>query len=174
LNILELIASKDLKAKEKAETLSAWLLNSNVSSDELTEIAATLKDPAKAICIEALEFATKQNPAIASEGCFDFVTKSLLSKAPRVKWESARVIGNIAHLFCNKLDDAVKNLLANSEHEGTVVRWSSAIALSEILKLKPKHYKDLMEAMEAISNREEKNSIKKIYIDAIKKQKKNM
>jgi hypothetical protein len=51
-----------------------------------------------------------------------------------------------------------------------VVRWSSAIALSEILTLKPKHYQKLVEAMEAISNREEKNSIKKIYIDAIKKQ----
>jgi hypothetical protein len=93
----------------------------------------------------------------------------LTAKAPRIKWESAKVIGNTANLFITKLDTPIKNLLVNTEHEGTVVRWSAAFALGEILKLKTKHNKQLLPAIEAICKREEKNSIKKIYLDAMKK-----
>ena len=169
MNITILLNDKGLKPKVKTETLSSWLLDSRISVDDLTAFAETAKDSAKATCIEALEFATKQKPAIANKKAFQFVTQTLTAKAPRVKWESAKVIGNITHLFTDKLDEAIKNLLDNSEHEGTVVRWSAAFALGEILKLKTDYNSDLMPAIEAICNREEKNSIKKIYFDAIKK-----
>ncbi|TND07972.1 MAG: Uncharacterized protein FD123_2780 [Bacteroidetes bacterium] len=169
MNIEELLSDKEQKPKAKTGTLSRWLLDQKISADDLVTFAGTAKDPAKATCIEALEFATKQKPAIAGQKCFQFVTQSLTAKAPRVKWESAKVIGNIAHLFPGKLDEAIKNLLDNSEHEGTVVRWSAAFALGEILKLKTKHTKNLLPVMEAICKREEKNSIRKIYLDAIKK-----
>ena len=168
MNIEELLTNKAIKPKEKTETLSTWLLAGNLDADDLIEFASKEKDPAKATCIEAIEFATKQKPAIANEKVFLFVTNTLIEKAPRVKWESAKVIGNIAHLFPAKLDDAISNLLANSEHTGTVVRWSAAYALGEILKLKTKHNKELLPAIEAIHQREEKNSIKKIYTTALK------
>lgn len=148
--------------------MSNWLIENKISADKLIAFAETAKDPAKATCIEALEYATKQNPLIANKNCFQFVTQALTSKTPRVKWESARVIGNTAHLFQNELGKAIKNLLINTEHEGTVVRWSAAFALGEILKLKSKCNKDLLPAMEAICSREEKQSIKKIYLMAIK------
>jgi HEAT repeat protein len=93
----------------------------------------------------------------------------LTEKAPRVKWESAKVIGNIAHLYPDKLDDAIKNLLTNTEYDGTVVRWSAAFALGQIIKLKTKRNKILIPAIEAICKREEQNSIGKIYLDALKK-----
>lgn len=140
-----------------------------ISTEALTAFAEKAKDPAKTTCIEALEFATKQKPAIADKKCFLFVSTALTAKAPRVKWESARVIGNVAHLFPDNLDEAIKNLLVNSEHEGTVVRWSAAFALGEILKLRTKYNNQLMPAIEAIIGREEKNSIKKIYLEAVKK-----
>jgi HEAT repeat protein len=119
-----------------------------------------------------LEFATKQDPTIADEKCFNFVANALTAEEARVKWESAKVIGNVAHLFPQQLDEAIINLLANSEHPGTVVRWSAAFALGEILKLKTKHNKELLPAIESIINREEQNSIRKIYLEAIKKVKK--
>jgi hypothetical protein len=169
MTIAELLAGKTIKPKVKTETLSSWLLQKKITVASLIECATAAKDPAKATCIEALEFATKQQPAVADAACFQFVSQSLTAKAPRVKWESAKVIGNTAHLFTTKLDDAIKNLLVNSGHEGTVVRWSAAFALGEILKLKTKHNKNLLPAIEAICNREEKNSIKKIYLAAIKK-----
>lgn len=169
MDIAALINDKGLKPKEKTATLSSWLLNGKLSTDKLLFFADSAKDPAKATCVEALEFASKQKPGIANKKCFDFVTASLAAKAPRVKWESAKVIGNIAHLFPDQLDDAINNLLQNSEHKGTVVRWSAAFALGQILKLNTKHNKDLLSAIEAICKSEEKNSIKKIYQDAFKK-----
>lgn len=172
MNIVELIKDKAIKPKEKTEMISKWLLDGTLSTKDLIEFADKGKDPEKATYIEAIEFATKQNPGIANEDVFAFVTKTLTEKAPRIKWESAKVAGNIAHLFPAKLDATIANLLSNSEHAGTVVRWSAAYALGEILKLKTKYNKDLLPAIEAICDREEKNSIKKIYLAAIKATKK--
>lgn len=169
MDVTELLANKELKGKEKTESLAAWLLDKKVSLDEVLAVADKSKDPNKATCIESIEFATKQEPSIMTAKAFSFVSASLSAKAPRIKWESAKVIGNTAHLFPKDLDEAIKQLLVNSEHEGTVVRWSAAFALGEILKLKTSHQADLLPACEAICQREEKNSIKKIYLAALKK-----
>lgn len=169
MNLTTLIPDKSIKPKEKTETISGWLLDASLPIDELLAFAEKQKDPAKATCIEAIEYATKQNPKIADETVLIFVSKTLEAKAPRIKWESAKVIGNIAGLFPTKLDKAIENLLVNTKHDGTVVRWSAAFALGEILKLKTKHHKDLLLAIETICENEEKNSIKKIHLDAIKK-----
>jgi HEAT repeat protein len=169
MNITELLDTKELKPKEKTTTLSTWLLTNKISTMELIAFAESAKDSPKATCIEALEFATAKKTGVADLDCFQFVTNSLSAKAPRVKWESAKVIGNVASLFPGKLDKAIKNLLINTSHEGTVVRWSAAFALGEILKLKTNYNRKLLPEIESILLKEEKNSIKKIYIDAIKK-----
>lgn len=169
MDLQKMLNSKEVKAKEKTEAISQMLLDEKIIIGELVEFAQTCKDPAKATCIEAIEFATKINPGISTLACFDFVSKSLADKAPRVKWESAKVIGNIAHLYPAKLKEAIKNLLTNSEHTGTVVRWSAAFALAQIIKLSSSANKDLIPAIESICKREEKNSIRKIYLEALKK-----
>lgn len=168
MNIETLIKDKAIKPKEKTETISRWLLEDALSIDELVDYAIKSKDPVKATCIEAIEFATKQHPSIANEKVLVFVTNMLAEKAPRVKWESAKVIGNIAGQFAGQLDTCISGLLSNTEHEGTVVRWSAAYALGEILKLRTKHNAELLPAIEAICAREEKKSICKIYLSAIK------
>lgn len=172
MTIEELFKDKATKAKEKTEIISKWIIDTSLPTDELIAFAENAKDPIKGTCIEAMEYATKQNPNLADETVFTFVSNTLTEKAPRIKWESAKVIGNTAQLFPENLDLAISNLIANTEHEGTVVRWSAAFALGEILKLKTPHNKTLLPALESISEKEEKNSIKKIYLDAIKKTKK--
>lgn len=172
MTIEELFKDKATKAKEKTEIISKWVLDTSLPIDELIAFAEKSKDPVKGTCIEAMEYATKQNPNLADETVFSFVIQTLTEKAPRIKWESAKVIGNTAHLFPENLDQAIENLMGNTEHEGTVVRWSAAFALGEILKLKTPHNATLLPALENISEKEEKNSIKKIYLDAIKKTKK--
>lgn len=169
MDIIAFLHDKTLKPKEKTEALSQLLLEKTIGTDELIALAATAKDPIKATCIEALEFATQKQPDLITENAFQFVTGMLAAKAPRVKWESAKVIGNTAHLFAGQLDEAIKNLLINSEHEGTVVRWSAAFALGEILKQGSPYNQELLPAIEAIISREEKNSIKKVYQNALKK-----
>jgi len=172
MDFKELLNNKDIKPKEKTEMLSKWVSDNPKKVNDLIAFAQTSKDPIKATCIEALEFATKTNPDIASSSWLDFVSKTLTDKAPRIKWESARVVGNIAHLYPKQLDEAIRNLLINSEHTGTVVRWSAAFALGQIIKMKTPRNKDLIPAIENICNREEKNSIKKIYLEALKRIKK--
>ncbi|MFZ4932111.1 hypothetical protein [Chryseobacterium sp. Mn2064] len=172
MTIEELIKDKTIKSKEKVEIISKWILEKTLPTDELIVFAEKSKDPIKATCVEALEYATKQNPTLADDTVFSFVIQTLTEKAPRIRWESAKVIGNTAHLFPENLDKAITNLLDNTVHEGTVVRWSAAFALGEILKLKTHHNATLLPALENISEKEEKNSIKKIYLDAIKKTKK--
>ena len=171
MTLEELFKDKAIKPKDKTETIANWISEGSLPVDELLAFAEKQKDPAKATCIEAMEYATGQKPTLADETCLAFVTAALTEKAPRIKWESAKVIGNIAHLFPDKLDTSVANLLVNTEHEGTVVRWSAAFALGEILKLKTKLNTGLLPEVEKICEKEEKNSIKKIYLAAIKKTK---
>lgn len=172
MTIDELFKDKTSKAKEKVTILAQWLSEGKINSGELISYAITAKDAVKASCIEALEYVTKQDPTIGTEEVLAFATNSLTEKAPRIKWESAKVIGNIAQNYPNKLETAIGYLLENTEHEGTVVRWSAAFALGEILKLKTALNSTLLPALEAISERDDKNSIRKIYLDAIKKTKK--
>ncbi|MDQ7960683.1 hypothetical protein [Flavobacterium lindanitolerans] len=172
MTIEELLKDKAIKSKEKTEIISKWILEKSLPVDELIAFAENQKDSAMATCIEALEYATKEHPEIANENVLNFVTDTLTSKAPRIKWESAKVIGNIAHLFNTRLKTPIAHLLINTAHEGTVVRWSAAFALGEILKLRTEYNKDLLPAIEGIIKKEEKKSIQKIYNDALKALKK--
>lgn len=163
-----LFKDKSIKSKLKTAQICDWLLEGTLPLDELLAFAETSKHAVKATCIEGIEQATKVNSKIATESMFIFVTKQLLEKEPRVKWESARVIGNCASHFLDLLSLAIKNLIINSNHEGTVVRWSAAYALGEILKLKTKNNSTLIKTVNEIIVKEEKNSIKKIYSSALK------
>ncbi len=169
MNIAELLHDKTMKPKEKTDMLCLLLEENKIGMVELIGFASTAKEADKATCIEALEHVSLKKPSVVDNEAFTFVTRSLTDKAPRVKWESARVIGNTAHLFPGNLETPVNNLLVNTEHPGTVVRWSAAYALGQIIKLKLPLNTGLLPTVEAIIQREEKNSIRKIYQDAIKK-----
>ena len=167
----ELFKNKSLKPKERTEQLSKLVAEGTISVSDLITFADHAKDPVKATCIESLEFATKATAKIINEKELAWVINCLAAKAPRIKWESAKVTGNVIHLFPKQIPAAVKRLLDNTENEGTVVRWSAAFALSQILKLKTKINTELIPAVETIIANEEKNSIKKIYQDGLKKTK---
>lgn len=167
----EIFKNKALKPSAKVEILAAALAGKEMSVNELVVFASLSKDPVKASCIEAIEHVSLKHPDVINKECWEFAVNQLPCKAPRVKWESARLIGNVAHLFPQELGPAITRLLSNSEHPGTVVRWSAAFALSRIMDVKSSWNKDLIPAVEAIIEREEKNSIRKIYIQALKKQK---
>ncbi|HEU4719085.1 MAG TPA: hypothetical protein VFU15_14675 [Bacteroidia bacterium] len=165
----EILSQKDVKPKEKTEMISRMLSEKKFSAGEWLELASAAKDPVKATLIEAMEFSTKEVPALLDEPGFDFLVRSLSAKAPRVKWESAKTIGNTAQRFPHKLDEAVEALKKNAADEGTVVRWSAAFALGEIVKLNLPLNKQLVPLVKKIMEKEEKNSIRKIYAAALKK-----
>ena len=168
-NIEEILADKAIKAKQKVVSLSDLLINGKISIQHLISSAKKGTDINKATIIESLEYASKTKATVIDEKAFEFVIDSLQSNAPRVKWESAKVIANTAHLFPKMLKKAVPNLLDNTEHSGTVVRWSAAGALSKIILCKTEINKALIPAMEAIERKETDNAIKKIYQKGLKK-----
>lgn len=165
----EILADKTTKPAVKKEKLTEWLAENPSKLSALLDFAKAARDPDKATCVEAIEAVTKTTPDIADKDCFDFLVETLKAKAPRLKWEAAKTIGNIAPLYPARLNKAITHLLENSESDGTVVRWASAYALGEIVKMKTTKNKTLVPAIEAIVKREEKNSIRKIYEAALKK-----
>ncbi len=169
MTITELFADRTLKPKEKVEMLARLLTEKNIKASELLSFAEGQKPPVKASCIEALEYVTRTQPKALPEAGLDLCLRSLADKEPRVKWESARVIGNCIQAFPKRADEAAKALLANADHEGTVVRWSAASALGQIILMRTPLNKKLVGQAEAISKKEEKNSIRKIYEAAIKR-----
>lgn len=169
--IPELLGRKDLKPKQKTESLSKWIADGVVSVNQLIQFANCAKPPILATCIESLEFVTQNKPELLTREGMQFVLTHVNNKAPRVKWECGKVIGNCIHLFSDLAEEALKALLINSEDEGTVVRWSAAFAIGKIYRLQLPLNAELLPAISAIINREEKNSIKKIYHTAVKTEK---
>jgi hypothetical protein len=169
MNFLAIINDRGIKTREKAEILCRWILDHPNQLNDLIDLAISSKSHTKATCIEAIDYATAENPGIASLDCLTFVTQNLSDISPRVKWESARVIGNIAHLYPTYLGETVRKLLINSKLDGTMVKWSTAFALGEIVKLNTRHNATLIPAIEAILENENKNSIRRTYLMALKK-----
>lgn len=172
MTLEEIFQDKSIKVKSKVSTIGIWLTNNELSIGELLTYAEKQKATDKATCIEAIEYATKRIPAIADENLFDYVAKALKDDEPRVKWESAKVIGNIVAFFPAQINTSINSLLSNAENTGTVVRWATAYALAEILKLNTDHNKKLLPKIELLCDKEEDNGVKKKYIDALKKVKK--
>lgn len=165
----ELFSDKGIKPKEKTERVMTALQKKELLLTELVEFARTAKDPVKASCIEAVEWATREQSDLVDKQCFDFLKEALASKTPRVKWESARAMANIVDRFVDQLEPVVVQLLENAEHSGTVVRWSAATALAAILPLKTALNVNLLPALEQLAANEKKNSIRKLYLAGIKK-----
>lgn len=167
--IEQLLNEKSIKAKEKVTQLSAAFSVNSSLIDEAIELVSNKKDLDKANVMEAIEQVTKVNSNLANELILHFALQGLESKTPRLMWESARVIGNSCKLFPHHLSLISEQLMKYSAYEGTVVRWSIAYALGEIILLKSNLNKSLIEKAQEIADKEEKNSIKKIYQAAIKK-----
>jgi hypothetical protein len=124
-------------------------------------------DKEKGVCLEVLEAVTAKHP----DWCADrlpAVIKLIGHKAPRVKWESSRVVANTAPKFPKEVAGAIPMLLANTSDKGTVVRWSAAFALGEIIKHNEKERKSLLAKIEVILKREQNNGVRNVYLKAMK------
>jgi HEAT repeat protein len=164
----ELFANKELKPKEKTETLAKWITDGTININDLIAYATHAKAPVLATCIESMEFVTQNNPEQITRAGVQFILTHLNDKAPRVKWECGKVTGNCIHLFPDLADQALNALLVNTTDEGTVVRWSAAFAIGKLYNMHLPINDALLPAIEATIEREEKNSIKKIYLAAIR------
>ena len=150
--IVELLNNKSIKGIEKVKQLTLAISNKEVLIEEIIEVCKTLKDPAIAFCMEAVEAVTNLNPESSNIEYLKFASLYVASKSNSLKRESARVIGNIAKLYPNDLDNSIKDLLNNANNEGTVVRWSAAYALSRIVIIPKYSNSDLLDKLFQLDN----------------------
>jgi hypothetical protein len=161
------ILTSEAKGKEKVTLLAGKLVAGRSAIEDVVEFAKTAKGGDKGHCVEALTLITEQNPKLG-EYCLAFAMTLLDDKLPRVKWEAAHLIGNVAGEFPEQTAKAIPALLLTSEDEGTVVRHSTAGALTAIAKANPKTRAKLVPFFEAKVASEENNAINKIYAKALK------
>jgi len=120
-------------------------------------------------CAEALSEITRERPDLLPARHLDALIRHLQDENPRVKWETAQVIGNVAARHPEKVGRAVSGLLRNSSDAGTVVRWSSAYALTRIAEQRPQDRKALAAKMEGVLRREKNSGVRNVYLKALKK-----
>ena len=88
--------------------------------------------------------------------------------APRVKWEASETVGRVSGEFPDLVTSAIPVLIENTRHEGTVVRWSTAFALTEIARNNPGSRSELIPLFEELVAGETQNGVRKLYEKALK------
>lgn len=167
MKLLDEIRTSDKKPKELLIFLSE-----KVKTDKsmLSDFSKCLKEGTsveKGICMEILEYVSQEKPELAIPH-IDDVIMYLNYEAPRVKWEAARVIANIASNYPEKMVKAIDKLIINTKDKGTVVRWSAAFALGEIAKHNNNVQSELINRMKYLIKKEQNNGVKNIYLKALK------
>lgn len=164
--IKEILQSK-LKPKEKITLLAKEIKKDKKFVDEIVSYFESAPAGDQGHLIESLEYASQDNPEFVAPH-LDFVIRHLEDKAPRVKWECARIIANLALKFSDKTEKAIPALLKNTKDKGTVVRWSVAFALGEIAKSNSSIQKTLLPKMKELVKKEINNGVKNVYFKALK------
>lgn len=167
MNSITEILQLKIKPKEKVTLLAKKVAENKSATKELIACFENGSDSDRSNCMEAVEYAVKHDPNIAKY-YLDFAIKNLHDKAPRVKWEAGKIIGNAAKRFPEETSKAISGLLENTKDKGTVVRWSAAFALTEIAMSNPKTQKDLIPKFESIVKKEASNGVKKFYVKTLK------
>jgi len=165
--LLTIIRLSDKKPKELLIYLAGLIKQDKTLLADFAVSLDNAKDAQKGTCVEALEYATQTNPEIAIPHLKSIIN-SLTDQAPRVKWEAARVIANLAPKYPTQAAQALDNLLLNTKDKGTVVRWSTALALGEILKANAKIRASLQKTIEDLVKKEANNGVKNVYLKALK------
>ncbi len=86
---------------------------------------------------------------------------------PRIFIDGEKLV-IIAPAFPEDAKKAIPFLMKNVHDTGTVVKWSAAYRLTEIAKHHPKTRKEQIPFFEKVIKKETNNSVKNVYIKAMK------
>jgi len=167
VQILEEIRNWKGKPKELVIFLSEKVKKDKKLFNQLADGLKNGSKVEKGVCAEVMEYVTKDEPEFALP-YIDTIIDYIDYDAPRVKWETSRVIGNVTQKFPNKVSKAISKLMLNTKDKGTVVRWSAAYGLTEIAKNNPKSQNELISKFSEIIKKEENNGVKNVYLKALK------
>lgn len=167
MNILEEIKNSNKKPKQLLVDLSNQVKKDKKLVKSVIVGLTSGNKVEKGICAEVLEHVSLDKPEFVID-TLDTAVEYLDFDAPRVKWEVARLVGNLAKKYPEKVTVAIPKLMVNAKDKGTVVRWSVAFALSEIAKHNKKEQKKLVAEIKKIEDKEENNGVKNVYLKALK------
>lgn len=168
MNILVEIRNSRKNSKQLLFEISQALLKDPKLTNQIKQGLSAGNKMEKAVLMESLEFASKEDPSIVEDMLDTIVGYMNYKDSPRVRWEAARVIANISQRYPEKAAKAMDKLLINTKDSGTVVRWSAAFALGEIAKYNLKVRANLIPKIDTILKKEQNNGVKNVYLKALK------
>lgn len=148
------------------------ILQGNYTIEEIESVSQELKEKKIATILEAIEEISNKGLTALSLDYLEFAKKYISSKENSCKRESSRIVGNLAYKFPQAVRDCIPALLDNAKDDGTVIRWSSAYALSRIILLEEYSNTELYEELVSICDNEQENGVRNQYLKAFKKIKK--
>jgi hypothetical protein len=169
---LQEILDTNQKHKEKVTKITEEINNNNELFKELIELFRTGNDVIKGTCAEVMKFVSQKAPQLFLP-YLDELIEYINYKAPRVKWGIPESIGHLAKTYPDKVAKAVPKLLENTKNKSTVVRWCAAFGLSGIAKHNLKLQDELVNKFKEITEIEQNNGVKNVYLKALKHIEKN-
>src|SRR3989338_8249628 len=94
MGVINDIFESDKKPKEKVSLLADRVKENKKLLSDIVKYFETGSVVDQGNCIEVMEFVSKNNPELVIP-FLDFIIEHLNDKAPKIKWECARVIGNL-------------------------------------------------------------------------------
>lgn len=169
MTIKQIIDDKSVKRLEKRNAIVEGIANGSFDFSAVSAACSSLPEKNIALLLEAIEEVSRSKEFSLGEDYLNLSERYILSSNPSCKREASRIVGNLAAAFPTKLDHAITALLQNADHEGTVIRWASAYALSRIVILPQYAREPLFEQISDLYEKEKENGVKNQYRKALKK-----
>lgn len=169
MTIKQIIDDKTIKRLEKRNALIEGILNRNFDFSAVTAACSLLPEKKISLLLEAIEEVSRSKEFALEEDYLKLSESYILSSDPSCKREASRIVGNLAAAFPENLDHAITALMQNANHDGTVIRWASAYALSRIVIIPQYARGPLFEQISNLCEKEKETGVKNQYSKALKK-----
>lgn len=169
MTIKQIIDDKAVKRLEKRNVLVQGIINGNFDFSAVSAACSLLPEKKISLILEAIEEVSRSKEFALEEAYLKLSESYILSSDPSCKREASRIVGNLAAAFPENLDHAITALMQNANHDGTVIRWASAYALSRIVIIPQYARGPLFEQISNLCEKEKETGVKNQYSKALKK-----
>ncbi len=169
MDVIEILKDKSIKKLQARELIVRAIADGSFSLREFESRLGELNEKQIATVLEAIEEITGKKIKPLGAEYLLFAQRFILSENNSCKREASRIVGNMAADHPDLSDDAVAALLQNAQNDGTVVRWSSAYALSRIIVLERYRGSSLVDTVRGIYEAEEESGVRNQYKKALKR-----
>lgn len=172
MDIISALNDKAFKSTEKRKEIITALRENVLTGDTLESLCNSLNEKQLTLVMEAVEEITREASGHIELNYLTLANRHISAKNNSLRREAARVIGNLAARFPDQMADIIPRLLENTKNSGTVIRWSGAYALAQIVSLPQYAVTPLYDTLTALYESEADNGVKKQYLVGLKKAKK--